>query len=47
MTGELNVVFRVSDTGFGVRFAPFSQGGARHMLEMFLIEELRRRPSGD
>jgi hypothetical protein len=34
--GELtvwgHVIFWVRDTGFGVRFAPFSQGGAREKL---------------
>jgi CheY-like chemotaxis protein len=34
-----NVVFWVRDTGFGVRFAAFSQGGARERLE-----ELLNRP---
>ncbi len=27
-----NVVFRVRDAGFGVRFSAFSQGGAREKL---------------
>jgi len=27
-----NVVYRVRDTGFGVRFSAFSQGGARDKL---------------
>ncbi len=34
-----NVVFRVRDAGFGVRFSAFSQSGARDMLEMILLEE--------
>ena len=37
-----NVVFRVKDTGFGVRFAAFSQGGARDKLAAILEEESRR-----
>jgi hypothetical protein len=31
-----NVVFWVKDTGFGVRFSAFSQGGARDRLEELL-----------
>jgi hypothetical protein len=34
-----NVVFWVRDTGFGVRFCAFSQGGARDKLAAFLGEE--------
>jgi len=37
-----NVVFWVRDTGFGVRFSAFSQGGARDRLAMILSEEARR-----
>jgi hypothetical protein len=37
-----NVVFRVRDTGFGVHFSAFSQGGARDRLAMILDEESRR-----
>jgi hypothetical protein len=37
-----NVVFWVKDTGFGVRFSAFSQGGARDKLAMILDEEERR-----
>ena len=44
--GELviwgNVVFWVRETGFGVRFAAFSQGGARDKLAAILGEEARR-----
>jgi hypothetical protein len=40
--GELtiwgNVVFWVRETGFGVRFAAFSQGGAREKLRDLLSE---------
>jgi hypothetical protein len=36
-----NVVFWVRDTGFGVRFSAFSQGGARDKLAMILSEESR------
>jgi hypothetical protein len=42
-----NVVFRVRGSGFGVRFAAFSQGGASHKLAMFLIEESRRQSLSD
>jgi hypothetical protein len=31
-----HIVFWVTDTGFGVRFAPFSHGGARDRLEMII-----------
>jgi hypothetical protein len=34
-----NVVFWVRDTGFGVRFSAFSQGGARDKLAIILDEE--------
>ncbi len=37
-----NVVFWVKDTGFGVRFAAFSQGGARDRLATILEEQSRR-----
>lgn len=37
-----NVVFWVRDTGFGVRFAAFSQGGARDRLASLLEAESRR-----
>jgi hypothetical protein len=37
-----NVVFLVKETGFGVRFSAFSQGGAREKLEVTLAEECRR-----
>ncbi len=37
-----NVVYWVRDTGFGVRFSAFSQGGARDKLIMILDEESRR-----
>jgi hypothetical protein len=37
-----HVAFWVRDTGFGVRFTPFSQGGARDKLETILMEEARR-----
>ena len=33
-----NVVFWVRDTGFGVRFSAFSQGGAREKLEILLTQ---------
>lgn len=36
------VVFRVEETSFGVRFSAFSQGGARDKLAMILDEESRR-----
>lgn len=38
-----NVVFWVRDTGFGIRFSAFSQGGAREKLATILDEEDRRR----
>ncbi|HEX8290676.1 MAG TPA: PilZ domain-containing protein [Pyrinomonadaceae bacterium] len=38
-----NVAFWVRDTGFGVRFSAFSQGGARDKLEAILGEEAQRR----
>ncbi len=37
-----NVVFWVRDAGFGVRFAAFSQGGARDKLAAIIEEEARR-----
>jgi hypothetical protein len=37
-----NVVFWVRETGFGVRFVAFSQGGARDELARILDEEGRR-----
>ena len=37
-----NVVFWVKDTGFGVRFPAFSQGGARDELAAVIDEEERR-----
>ena len=44
--GELtiwgNVVFWVKDTGFGVRFPAFSQGGVRDELAAIIDEEGRR-----
>lgn len=44
--GELiiwgNVVYWIHDTGFGVRFSTFSQGGARDQLAAILNEESRR-----
>ena len=44
--GELtiwgNVVFWAKDTGFGVRFSAFSQGGARDKLAAIIDEEGRR-----
>jgi hypothetical protein len=33
-----NVIFRLDDKGFGVRFAAFSQGGARERLARILNE---------
>lgn len=36
-----NVVYWVKDTGFGVRFSAFSQGGARDKLSAILAEESR------
>jgi hypothetical protein len=43
--GELiiwgNVAYWVRDTGFGVRFSAFSQGGAREKLATLLDEESR------
>jgi hypothetical protein len=38
-----NVVFWVRDTGFGIRFSAFSQGGARDKLAALLDEESRRQ----
>ena len=38
----LGTVLWVSDTGFGVRFEPFSYGGARDRLAI-IIEELEQR----
>jgi hypothetical protein len=44
--GELtvwgNVAYWVRDTGFGVRFSTFAQGGARDKLATILREEARR-----
>jgi PilZ domain-containing protein len=37
-----NVAFWVKDTGFGIRFSAFSQGGARDKLALILDEESRR-----
>jgi hypothetical protein len=37
-----NVAYWVTNTGFGVRFSAFSQGGARDKLQMILDEESRR-----
>lgn len=37
-----NVVFWIKDTGFGVRFSGFSQGGARDRLAAVLAEESSR-----
>lgn len=37
-----NVIYWVKDTGFGVRFSAFSQGGARDKLALILAEEARR-----
>ncbi|HEX8148225.1 MAG TPA: PilZ domain-containing protein [Pyrinomonadaceae bacterium] len=37
-----NVVFWVRDTGFGIRFSAFSQGGARDRLEAILEKEAGR-----
>lgn len=37
-----HVVYWVADTGFGVRFAAFSQGGELDRLEAILGEESRR-----
>jgi hypothetical protein len=36
-----NVAYRVAETGFAVRFAPFAQGGARQRLEALLREAAR------
>jgi hypothetical protein len=36
-----NVAFWVKDTGFGVRFSAFSQGGARDKLAAILEKESR------
>jgi hypothetical protein len=38
-----NVVFWVRDTGFGVRFSAFSQGGARGRLAALLSDDSGRR----
>lgn len=37
-----NVVYWIHDTGFGVRFSAFSQGGAREQLAAILSEESGR-----
>jgi len=37
-----HVAFWVRDTGFGIRFTPFSQGGVREKLEAILMYEERR-----
>ena len=37
-----HVAFWVRETGFGVRFTPFTQGGIRDKLEAILEEERRR-----
>jgi len=37
-----NVVYWIHDTGFGVRFSTFSQGGARDQLAAILKDESRR-----
>lgn len=37
-----NVIYWIKDTGFGVRFSAFSQGGARDKLSLLLEEESRR-----
>lgn len=37
-----NVIYWIKDTGFGVRFSAFSQGGARDKLALILEEESRR-----
>lgn len=37
-----NVVYWIKDTGFGVRFSAFSQGGAHDRLSAILAEESRR-----
>ncbi len=37
-----NVAYWIRDTGFGVRFSAFSQGGARDKLALILEEESRR-----
>lgn len=37
-----NVVYWVKDTGFGMRFSAFSQGGARDKLAAILAEESSR-----
>jgi hypothetical protein len=37
-----NVVYWVKDTGFGLRFSAFSQGGARDKLSAILAEEYGR-----
>lgn len=44
--GELiiwgNAIYLIADTGFGVRFSPFAQGGARDKLAAILKEESDR-----
>ena len=44
--GELtlwgNVAYWIRDTGFGLRFSAYFQGGAREKLETILIEESRQ-----
>jgi len=37
-----NIVYWVRDTGFGLRFSAFSQGGARDKLSAILAEESHR-----
>jgi hypothetical protein len=37
-----NVVYWVRDTGFGVRFSAFAQGGARDKLAAIIADESRR-----
>lgn len=37
-----NVVYWIKDTGFGLRFSAFSQGGARDKLSAILAEESGR-----
>jgi hypothetical protein len=38
-----NVIYWIKDTGFGVRFSAFAQGGARDKLAL-ILEEGSRRP---
>jgi len=37
-----NVVYWIKDTGFGLRFSAFAQGGARDKLSTILAEESQR-----